>query len=37
MAKILIIDDEVRLRETICELLSYADCDVLGVQDEWKD
>lgn len=33
MAKILIIDDEVRLRETICELLSYAGYDVLDAQD----
>jgi DNA-binding response OmpR family regulator len=33
MAKILIIDDELRLRETICELLSYAGYDVLDAQD----
>ncbi|WP_035670126.1 response regulator transcription factor [Flavobacterium sp. 83] len=33
MAKILIIDDEARLRETICELLSYAGYDVLDAQD----
>jgi two-component system chemotaxis response regulator CheY len=33
MAKILIIDDELRLRETICELLSYTGYDVLDAQD----
>jgi two-component system chemotaxis response regulator CheY len=33
MAKILIIDDELRLRETISELLSYAGYDVLDAQD----
>lgn len=33
MAKILIIDDETRLRETICELLSYAGYDVSDAQD----
>ncbi|MFE3870043.1 response regulator [Flavobacterium sp. ZS1P70] len=33
MAKILIIDDEARLRETICELLSYAGYDILDAQD----
>jgi two-component system chemotaxis response regulator CheY len=33
MAKILIIDDEKNLRETICELLSYAGYDVRDAQD----
>ena len=33
MAKILIIDDEVRLRETICELLSFAGHDVSDAQN----
>lgn len=33
MAKILIIDDEERLRETMCELLSYAGYDVLEAQN----
>ncbi|MDI1303294.1 MAG: response regulator [bacterium] len=33
MAKILIIDDEARLRETIGELLSFAGYDVLEAQD----
>ncbi|MFV5693038.1 response regulator [Flavobacterium sp. LT1R49] len=33
MAKILIIDDEVKLRETICELLSFVGYDVQEVQD----
>jgi len=33
MAKILIIDDEVKLRGTICELLSFIGHDVLEAQD----
>jgi CheY-like chemotaxis protein len=33
MAKILIIDDEKSLRETICELLSYSGYDVRDAQD----
>lgn len=33
MAKILIIDDEEKLRETICELLSYAGYDVLTAEE----
>lgn len=33
MVKILIIDDEKNLRETICELLSYAGYDVRDAQD----
>jgi two-component system chemotaxis response regulator CheY len=33
MAKILIIDDEARLRETICEILSYAGHDIIEAQD----
>lgn len=31
--KILVIDDEVKLRETICELLSFVGYDVLEAQD----
>ena len=33
MTKILIIDDEVKLRETICELLSFVGYDVREAQD----
>lgn len=33
MAKILIIDDELKLRETICELLSFVGYDVIQAQD----
>ncbi len=33
MTKILIIDDEVKLRETICELLSFVGYDVHEAQD----
>lgn len=33
MAKILIIDDELKLRETIYELLSYVGHDVFEAQD----
>lgn len=33
MAKILIIDDEIKLRETICELLSYAGYDVFEAKE----
>lgn len=33
MAKILVIDDEIKLRETICELLSFVGYDVLQAQD----
>jgi two-component system chemotaxis response regulator CheY len=33
MAKILIIDDELKLRETICELLSFVGYEVFEAQD----
>ncbi|MES2576254.1 MAG: response regulator [Bacteroidota bacterium] len=33
MAKILIIDDELKLRETICELLSFVGHDVFEAPD----
>jgi DNA-binding response OmpR family regulator len=33
LAKILIIDDEVKLREMICKLLSFVRHDVLEAQD----
>jgi two-component system chemotaxis response regulator CheY len=33
MAKILVIDDEVKLRETICELLSFSGYEVVEAQD----
>lgn len=33
MAKILIVDDETRLGETICKLLSHADHDARDAHD----
>lgn len=33
MAKILVIDDEIKLRETICELLTFVGYEVLQAQD----
>lgn len=36
MAKILIIDDELKLRETICELLSFAGYDVIEAQNGYE-